>query len=130
MNTDIELQKKLKKRLGVTITKNMGLKDLIHALSRIPPEISVLIPELSSLISAANLAIEVQEASRQATQTSTSAYTDSQELLEETTSTVYTGGATTSLKVSAESSKALEMVQNQAIHTTKDQTLSYINSLV
>ena len=130
MNTDIEIQKKLKAKFTVTITKNMGLKDLIQALDRIPPPLAGLIPGLSQIISAANTAITVQEGARLYTEIATTAYTESQGLLEDATSTIYTGGATTSLRATAESSKLQEIAKNQAMDILTAQTFESLASLV
>ena len=44
MNAKIAAQKKLKAKLGVTMTPNMGVKGIIEAWGRVPPQIKSALP--------------------------------------------------------------------------------------
>ncbi|MDY0201229.1 MAG: hypothetical protein WDA59_09070 [Methanofastidiosum sp.] len=127
MNPNIENQKKLKKKLGVTITKNMGLKDLVQVLSKVPDEV---IPGIGGILTTVNMALEIQQGLRAANEVSTIAYHGAQDTLEDATSAVYTGGVATQMKGSMELAKAAELSQNVALEVVREQTFdTVINSV-
>ena len=83
MNPKIELQRKLKAKLGVTITPNMNVKQLSEAWSKITPEIkATLPPSLETMFTTASSSVSTLETLGSASTQASSAYSAVQEAIE------------------------------------------------
>ena len=133
-NTDIELQKQLKAKYGVSFTKNMGVSEMLEAWDRVPPEIK------SSLPTAVQLSMTTAKAAydgavgavtlRSVYSPLKSTYETVKVALDAATSAVFDAGATAAAEVATQAPKAAEVVADTLVQQQSSIVFGVLDSYV
>lgn len=129
-NANIETQKKIKKKYGVTITKNMSVTDILEAWNRVPGEIKSTVPTLDAIITLAGVVSTSQGILRTVTSTAKTVYETAKGALEDAASSMMTGGATIVAKASTLLAKEAETVQNEVIQASASSLIEELGNSV
>jgi len=117
MNQKIKFQKDLKAKLGVTMTPNMGVKEILSAFNRLSsPALNNLPSNIQSIVTTAKIALQTAETARTAYATAKKTYVTCQAAIE--TAAAVTAGQLQqpALKAGAMIAKVAEVEQDDIIY--------------
>lgn len=130
MNANIELQKRLKAKYGVTFTPNMNVKGFSEAWDRVPSSVkSTLPPEIGIGITLALTAYNLAVDSRTIYVPLKQTYDQAIILLDKATSVVYDGGASLAAYTAMELPKAKEQLEDLAVQQASNTLFSLLSSV-
>jgi len=130
-NTDIELQKQLKAKYGVSFTKNMGVSEMLEAWDRVPPEIKSSLPTAVQLsMTTAKAAYDGAVTLRSVYSPLKSTYETVKVALDAATSAVFDAGATAAAEVATQAPKAAEVVADTLVQQQSSIVFGVLDSYV
>ena len=128
MNQKIQFQKDLKEKLGVTMTPNMGIKEILSAFNRLSASALNNLPSnIQGIVRTSQIALETAQTSRTVYITAKKAYATVQTAIE--TAAAVTAGQLQqpALKAGAQLAKTAEQKQDDIIYGLGNKLLDSIS---
>ena len=128
MNQKIQFQKDLKAKLGVTMTPNMGVKEILSALNRLSTSALNNLPSnVQSIVTTAQIALQTAETARTAYTIAKKAYVTCQTAIETAAAVTARQLQQPALKAGAVIAKVAETKQDDVIYGLGNKLLDSIS---
>jgi short-subunit dehydrogenase involved in D-alanine esterification of teichoic acids len=128
-NSDVNLELVSKKKFGVTLHKNMSLKEMANKWTETTPEIKQKYPELTILFNSANIQVETQATLRKAQVVVDDTYKTIKGAIEDAVAIITGQVQQPAAKAASQATKIATETQALALEEVKIQALNLITSV-
>lgn len=128
-NSDVNLELVSKEKFGVTLHKNMSLKEMANKWTETTPEIKQKYPELTILFNSANVQVETQATLRKAQVVVDDTYKTIKGAIEDAVAIITGQVQQPAAKAASQATKIATETQALALEEVKIQALNLITSI-